>query len=412
VILNRPDLQGDAVTSDRLAQDGTSDRPLISVIMANYQGGRYIERAIDSVLAQTVTDLEVIVSDDASSDDSIIKAAARQAKDPRVRLVLADKNGGPARCRNRALDAARGQWIAIVDSDDLIHPERFERLLAAAKHAAVEIVADDLLHFHEDGSPSRLLLPDDQQAPLEIGPSDWILAGERGTPPLGYIQPMISASLLQGLRYDETLRIGEDYDLVLRLLLGGARLLVVPEPWYFYRRHDRSFSYRSSIRDLEAMIDSQRRFMAADGPFEPEVTAAFKRRLRNLRGAIAFEQLVAAIKQRNFGGVANTIAQHPKALLRLARSARERASRTAAIPTAVTTGPELVVLSDGNFTASSGMDNALTIRVPPYDAPQSPRWGGAVRRKTWRQIADLSRVARPRLVFDGRAGAYAAGFMP
>lgn len=400
------------MTRAPLLPDGSGERPLLSVIMANYRGGRYIERAIDSVLAQTVTDLELIVSDDASPDDSVARAVDRQVQDPRIKLVLADSNGGPARCRNRALEAARGQWIAIVDSDDLIHPERFERLLAAAERADVDIVADDLLHFHEDGSPSQLLLPDHQQAPLEIGPREWILAGERGTPPLGYIKPMIRATLLAGLRYDETLRIGEDYDLVLRLLLGGARLLIVPEPWYFYRRHESSFSHRNSVADLEAMIASQRGFMAAAGPFTSEVTAAFERRLRSLNEAVGFEQLVAAIKQRDFGRMTGAIARHPGAALRLARSASERLSRRGTSPAAAVATPQLVVLSDGNFAAAKEMDNAVTIHVPPYDAPESPRWGGAVRRKTWRQIADLSRSARPRLVFDGQAGAYAAGFMP
>ena len=410
--MNHRTMQGDVVTSAAARTDDGSDRPLVSVIMANYSGGRYIERAIDSVLAQTITDLELIISDDASPDDSVAKAVARQVRDPRVKLVLADKNGGPARCRNRALEAARGRWIAIVDSDDLIHPERFERLLAVAERSDVEIVADDLLHFHEDGAPSRLLLPDHQQVSLEVAPRDWILAGERGTPPLGYIKPLIRASLLKRLRYDETLRIGEDYDLVLRLLLGGARLLIVPEPWYFYRRHNASFSHRIAVRDLEAMIDSQQRFMAEAGPFEPSVVAAFEQRQRNLREAMAFEQLVAAIKRRDIRRAAGTVAGHPRALLRLARSVSQHVSRPAALPAVASAGPELVVLSDGNFAAANGMDDALTIRVPPYDAPQSPRWGGATRRKTWRQIADLSRFARPRVVSDGRAGAYAAGFMP
>src|SRR5262245_38740620 len=101
--------------------------PLISVIMANYQGSRYIERAVTSVLGQSVGDLELIISDDASTDDSLGVVARLAAHDPRVRLVRADQNGGPARCRNRALDLAQGSWIAIVDSDDLIHPERFAR---------------------------------------------------------------------------------------------------------------------------------------------------------------------------------------------------------------------------------------------------------------------------------------------
>jgi len=75
-----------------------SHRPLISVIMANFAGGQYIERALDSVLAQTMSDIEVIVSDDSSPDDSVMRVIEIQRRDPRVRLVLAEENGGPARC--------------------------------------------------------------------------------------------------------------------------------------------------------------------------------------------------------------------------------------------------------------------------------------------------------------------------
>ena len=130
--------------------------PLVSVVMANFQAGDKIVPALQSVLGQTMADLEVIVSDDASQDHSMALVRALAKDDARVRLIESQTNGGPACCRNRALDAARGSWIAVVDSDDIIHPERLERLLDVARRDDLDIVADDLLMFHEDGSPPRL----------------------------------------------------------------------------------------------------------------------------------------------------------------------------------------------------------------------------------------------------------------
>lgn len=389
-------------------KDEAAPVPLISVIMANYQGGRYIERAIGSVLAQTLGDFELIVSDDDSTDDSVAVVAHLAARDPRLRLLRADQNGGPARCRNRALAEARGTWIAIVDSDDLIHPERLARLLAEARRSRADIVADDLLHFYEDGSPSRLLLPEGQDEPIAIGAAQWILAGSRGTPALGYIKPMIRAAWLRGLGYDEALTIGEDYDLLLRLLLRGARLSIVPEPWYLYRRHDRSYSHRLSQSDLRAMIDSQRRFMAAEGPFPAEVTAAFRRRMRDLKLALAFESLVAGIKARNAAQTAAALAAHPSLMLKLMNSASEHVSRKAAGPTP-SSSPVRVVLSEEPTTADG---DTVTIHVPPYRPAEAQTTGAAARRRTWLQIADLGRLAPLRIVSEGPSGAYAAGFLP
>jgi succinoglycan biosynthesis protein ExoO len=383
---------------------------LISVIMANYRGGRFIDRALESVLSQTVRDLEVIVSDDASPDDSVARVAKLQQRDPRIRLLTTETNGGPARCRNRALAEARGAWIALVDSDDLIHPERFERLLAAADGLGIDIVADDLLHFHDDGTPSRLLLPDGQQTPLKITAVDWILAGSNGLPPLGYVKPLIRASILGGLRYDETLKIGEDYDFMLRLLLRGATLQVVPEPWYFYRRHSQSFSFRSSVADLEAMITSQERFLAKADSLDPGAARALKQRLAKLEVALSFERTIAAGKQGSGLRALLTVLQHPMMLGRVARAVLEHIAHRVPRPRPVT--PSLVVLSDtGDGLAATEPADALLIQVPTYALPTQQTFGGAARRQTWRRVADLA-GAGPKILVRGQAGAYAAGFIP
>ena len=72
------------------------------------------------------------------------------ADDPRIRLVRSAQNSGPAAARNKALALARGDWIAVMDSDDLMHPDRLKRLIAAAERDGADIVADDLIEFESD----------------------------------------------------------------------------------------------------------------------------------------------------------------------------------------------------------------------------------------------------------------------
>lgn len=383
--------------------------PLVSVVMANYQAGYRIERALQSVLAQTMTDLEVIVADDASGDDSVVRVIEAMRRDNRIRLIQVEHNGGPARSRNRALAAARGQWIAIVDSDDIIHPERLERLLAAATHFNADIVADDLLHFHEDGAPSSFLLRENQQSPFKVTAEDWVLAGFRpGTAPLGYIKPLIRAEILRDLRYDESLRIGEDFDLLLRALLDGASLQIIPEPWYLYRRHRASISHRLSVADVGAMIDNQQKLVSRHGPFEPPLQAAFDERLAALRHSHDYEQLVAAIKQRNPARTLQQLASNPGLLRPLWRSLSER--RKAGAVTTRNTAP--LALRLGNTVSGNDIATQAKRLVPPYIAPREIQWDRPPSRLLWSELADLGNGRELQVHCDDPAGRYAAGFIP
>jgi len=378
-----------------------SARPRVSVIMANYQAGDKIVPALDSVLAQTMPDLEVIVSDDASQDDSIALVRARMAADPRIRLIENAANRGPAHCRNQALAVARGEWVAIVDSDDIIHPERFERLLAAAAHHHADIVADDLLLFHEDGSPPRLMLGEEARSSFAVSARDWVLAGLDGSPALGYLKPMIRAERLTQFRYDEALRIGEDYDFVLRLLLAGARMVIAPEPFYLYRRHSASISHRLSVPDMEAMAQRQQDLADAHRPLPIELSAAFARRLSELRSGLRYEQLVASIKQRKPADALALVLRDPAHLLRLWASFSEGRQRRSAQPIA-SHSPDLIVLG-GQGTSGSGR------LVPDYVPPHLVDWSIPRPRSTWRELAAH---AKGRCVALDQAGRYAAGFIP
>ena len=379
------------------------DQPLISVVMANFEAGEKIVPALRSVLGQSLRNLEVIVSDDCSGDDSIAHVRRFMASDERVRLVLAPENGGPARSRNRAIEAARGRWIAIVDSDDIIHPERFERLLAAANHFGTHIVADDLLLFFEDGAPPQLMLGEDQNTTFRVTPEQWVLAGVDGSPPLGYLKPLIHASLLDGVRYDETLRIGEDYDLVLRLLLKGARMVVVPEPFYLYRRHSGSISHRLSAADMRAMIERQVALMLAMPRMPTGLYHAFNRRLEQLRGGLAYEELVASIKARRLPMALGMVANEPAHLRRLWRSFSEGRRKRQQVETAATSRTPIL-------GAGSGAGDWR--RVPGYVPVGLIDWTKPGARHLWRDLAGLRGRGALRCVCADQAGLYAAGFIP
>ena len=135
-------------------QEGSASErtPLVSVITAAFNAESFIAETVASVQAQSLTDWEMLIADDASTDRTAEIVRALAANDPRVRLIPLEQNGGVARARNAALAAARGRFIAFLDSDDLWLPQKLERQIAfmAAQDAAVSYTA--FRRINEDGS--------------------------------------------------------------------------------------------------------------------------------------------------------------------------------------------------------------------------------------------------------------------
>jgi len=290
------------------------DTPRVTVVMANLNGAAHIAAAVRSVLRQTERSLELILSDDGSSDNSLQVALAAANHDPRFIVLRTDRGPtGPAAARNRALALARGHWIAIVDNDDVIHPERLERLVAAAERDGADIAADDLLTFYENGerAPHAHLRGRLARAPHWIGAAEYersnrLLSGRRA---LGYLKPIIRRSLAPV--YDESLRIAEDSDLVLRLLVGGARMRVYPDLGYFYRKHARSVSHRLDVAAIDAMDAAYARLDTGGNPALDREVRAGRQAMADAR---AFTLLVNALKARDFRGAVAIAARRPGAL--------------------------------------------------------------------------------------------------
>lgn len=114
--------------------------PLVSVIMPAYNSQAYIREAISSVQVQSVADWELIVIDDGSQDRTrqIVEELAQQ--DPRIRLVTNEQNMGAGGTRNRGLDMSRGEYVALLDSDDYWQSQMLEKMLACAQETKADII--------------------------------------------------------------------------------------------------------------------------------------------------------------------------------------------------------------------------------------------------------------------------------
>jgi succinoglycan biosynthesis protein ExoO len=410
----------------------SEDRPLISVIMANYRGASYLRDAIESVLKQSVTNIELIISDDASPDNSVKIVEDIMLRDKRVKLLTAGHNSGPARARNRALSVARGQWIAIVDSDDLLHPNRFEWMLSAASQYSATIVADDLMHFSsENGAEISYLLNEPIfSKPFEITVRNFMAGNDSQMPAFGYMKPMFHASTLEGIEYDEALRIGEDYDLVLRLLFKGAKYILIPQPFYLYRRHSNSISYRLSETAVEAMIENSSKLHAQYGRLDAETDEAFRSQLSSLHRTLEFERFIAAVKHIRLKSIFISILKHPGFVKPLATILSRRVMRAfykirarLTEKKVIRDAEKIIIFLKDKRTGPEQLSQALMFSeryklplhvedIAPIIAPEYA-WtiSYSESKDQCKQLASLAQNAET-LLYSGAEGKFVAGFIP
>lgn len=308
-----------------------SERPQVSIIVANFNGAPFLGAAIDSVRAQTLTSWEMILVDDASTDASLTIAREASAGDGRIRVLAQSVNRGPAAARNRALEDARGEWIAIFDSDDVMAPERLARLLERARAHGARIVADNQLICSADLTPERRFLSPRNARAVETADIALFIQSSRlysSYPDLGFLKPMFHASLLDqtGARYMETLRVGEDFHFMLRLLAGGERVSIDPHPLYFYRKHSASISHRMTAETIGRMIAADEAF-AQSAPLNASGRLAVGHRIEGLKTWAAYEQIIEALKQGRGVAAWRLILSRPLALPLLLRAAWDRLGR-------------------------------------------------------------------------------------
>ena len=141
------------------------EKPTISIIVPVYNVEKYLPECIESILAQTFRDFELILVDDGSPDNCPALCDAAAEKDGRIR-VIHQKNGGLSAARNAGLDIARGEWIGFADSDDTIEPEMYGTLLRLAQEHHANLAVCGILPVDEQNKPLAPPLQTPQTAVL------------------------------------------------------------------------------------------------------------------------------------------------------------------------------------------------------------------------------------------------------
>jgi succinoglycan biosynthesis protein ExoO len=306
--------------------------PDVSFVIAAYNAQATLDRAITSAIAQKDVSLEIIVVDDRSHDATL--DVARAYPDNIVRVVALEKNRGPGGARNAGLDAARGRWIAVLDSDDAVFPGRLSAMIARAERSNAQIAVDNLQVVREDGVVEDAMFPRQYLEGLgEISLATYIAGNVvfESEFNLGYLKPIFLRRFLNEnrLRYDEKLRIGEDYILFAEALAKGGRCVVEPEVGYAYHIRGGSISRVLEPHHVEAMRKADAAF-AQTHRMDEAARAAFARRGRSLRKAASFLAMVQHIKARSPLKAIRTALSDPAAVKHMGMPIAVRLRRMAA----------------------------------------------------------------------------------
>lgn len=131
-----------------------SEETLVSIITPMYNAKRFVALTIESVLAQTYTNWEMIIVDDCSTDDSAAIVKEYSNKDSRVKYFKLEKNSGIAKARNFALEMAKGRYVAFLDSDDIWKPQKLEKQLEFMNENGAHFCHSACDVIREDGTPT------------------------------------------------------------------------------------------------------------------------------------------------------------------------------------------------------------------------------------------------------------------
>lgn len=248
--------------------------PLVSIIVPAYGLAHIVGETLDSIIAQGFADWEAIVVDDGAPDD-VEGALEAYANEPRIRLLKTD-NGGLSVARNRAIAVARGEFIALLDGDDLYEPEYLERMTAAIlADPGLGFVTCDATYFGASRVGRRFSQHIPQIDPISL---ERVLRRDFNV----FITSLIRRSALRAVGgFDPALRSAEDFDLWIRLIEAGWGAAYVNAPLSRYRRRAGSLSSQTANL-LRSVIHVYEKAEARLGD-RPEAAVAREMRLQVAR---------------------------------------------------------------------------------------------------------------------------------
>lgn len=219
---------------------------MLSVIVPVYNVEAYLPRCVDSILAQTYSNLEVILVDDGAKDASGAICDAYAAKDPRVK-VIHKENGGLSSARNAGLDIALGEYIAFVDSDDWIEPDAYRHLLEVMEKYDVRLVCGGRYDVDGGTGEKTVGLCPAKEEPIsgeELAGRIFLWDGCDSSA----CDKLYHRSVLENFRYPEG-KVCEDVPVTYKIVLAAEKAAMSDRPFYNYYHRPGSISMAFSITE-------------------------------------------------------------------------------------------------------------------------------------------------------------------
>ncbi len=288
----------------------------VCVIIAAKNASDTIGLAVASALREPEV-AEVVVIDDGSTDGTAAAAASADDGSGRLTIREFEKNRGPAAARNHAIEISKAPLIGILDADDFFFPGRFASLLAADDW---DFVADNIAFVNADTVPdahARLDHFDAKPRFLDLVAFVEGNISKRGVRrgEIGFLKPLMRRSFLDahGLRYNEALRLGEDYDLYVRALARRARYKIIHSCGYGAVVRSDSLSGRHRTEDLRRLYEADQAVLAKGG-LSSAGAAAIRRHERHIRDRYELRHFLDIKSQSGLLSAAGYALAHPLAV--------------------------------------------------------------------------------------------------
>lgn len=261
---------------------------MVSVIIPTYNVERYISRCLDSVLSQSYKNIEVVIVDDASTDQSLAIAKQYQSLHSNIRIIRHEQNKGLMTTRRDGYLAALGDYLMFVDSDDALPTDAVQKLMCRQAETNADIVMGDLMKTYVNGRTERRI----GSVPYDTSKIDVLAALINNNIIHSLCGKLYKTSLFRGndLLYFDNLTIGEDGCLLYQLVAKAYIITSLHEITYLYYVNKNSSSqHRYGIEQIESLIIAYKTIAHVCQPYT-QLHQRLQTRLTRAMFALYFDQ--------------------------------------------------------------------------------------------------------------------------
>ncbi|MGG4383393.1 glycosyltransferase family 2 protein [Priestia megaterium] len=282
-----------------------------SIIVPTYNVEAYIEKCITSVLSQSNSDFELLLVDDCSSDTTV--SIINSYSDKRIKLFQNSSNKGPSHSRNIGIENACGEYITFLDGDDWWEHNRLDMLWNyIGSKESLDLVWDDLF-FIEDNSLKPWTTFTKQKKinwnmPKKVDITTFIKID------LGLLKPTIKREFITNnkVKFNETVRYGEDFLFFLEMLLKGAEAFFYPKPLYYYRSRPNSLVTQKGDSLTQMIEETNNLIKCNHKKLDPIIIKALKQRKTILNDNLKFWNIQNQLKDKQVINCVKQIIKYPK----------------------------------------------------------------------------------------------------